>query len=245
MPMYPCHRLTEGGGGEALVETLLWTNPSPTSNFGTQIITLSDSISNYDYIKVQFLGSTTISISSSVVTPVQDFILQQRSTNNTLRSITPGLQMSDGLFIRAFDYVSDTSINITDALRLNGSANNNSITIPYKIYGVKKSSSGGGNFDITNPDLDTGDVSIGANGTGTFVSTKRIRQAVVLHLNTASNRGNWVFFVNCDERVCIFDQAGNMAPSDYSAWVISQTDTSLVWKNNSSVGRSYRLLGWY
>ena len=105
--------------------------------------------------------------------------------------------------------------------------------------------SSGNNINVTNPDLDTGDVSIGANATGTFVSEKRIKQAIILHLSSTANRGNWVFFVDFDQKVLIFNEAGNMRQVIYDDYVISQTDTSLVWKNNSSVGRSYRLLGWY
>ena len=50
MSLYRC-----GGGGGMLEETVLWTNPSPTSDFAAQTVTLSDSISNYDYIKFEYL----------------------------------------------------------------------------------------------------------------------------------------------------------------------------------------------
>ena len=44
-----------GGSGGGFSETLLWTNPDPTANQGVgSELTLSDSVLNYDYIKIKF-----------------------------------------------------------------------------------------------------------------------------------------------------------------------------------------------
>lgn len=133
-----------GGGGEALVETLLWTNPSPTSDYtDTGNITLSASISDFDYIKIVYNYSKSNLTQYSVFTPVDEFKTQILSTNNTVRSLNYGVLLSSGLFLRSVDYVSDTSVHISQAMRLNGSTSRpNEMAIPYKIYGVKKSSSG-------------------------------------------------------------------------------------------------------
>lgn len=40
-------------GTKTDVETVLWTNNSPTSTFSSQTITLSDDISNYSYIRIE------------------------------------------------------------------------------------------------------------------------------------------------------------------------------------------------
>ena len=47
-----------GGGGAKQTETVLWTNSSPTSNFADQNVTLSDSMSNYDYLKFTYKKAT-------------------------------------------------------------------------------------------------------------------------------------------------------------------------------------------
>lgn len=39
-----------GGGGNA--PTVLWTNTAPSTTFGAQTVTLSDDVSNYDFIGV-------------------------------------------------------------------------------------------------------------------------------------------------------------------------------------------------
>ena len=59
-----------GGGGGKLVETVLWTNPSPTSAFSAQAVTLSETIDNYDYIKILFRKSTSDATSYNLMTDV-------------------------------------------------------------------------------------------------------------------------------------------------------------------------------
>ena len=49
----------KGGGGGA-IETVLWINSSPASEFANSgTLNLSDSIENYDYIKIQFRSTVT------------------------------------------------------------------------------------------------------------------------------------------------------------------------------------------
>lgn len=47
-----------GGGTATLKATTLWTNPSPSSSFANQTISLS-STSPYDYIKITWRWSTS------------------------------------------------------------------------------------------------------------------------------------------------------------------------------------------
>ena len=48
--------LTSSAG---VTKTLLWTNPSPTANFNSQIITISENYSKYDYIAIIYKKLTT------------------------------------------------------------------------------------------------------------------------------------------------------------------------------------------
>lgn len=56
--MYPSKKAGGGGG----TETVLWTNPSPTSSLyqdSQKKPFLSDSVDNYDAIKIEYLGATS------------------------------------------------------------------------------------------------------------------------------------------------------------------------------------------
>ena len=70
-----CTLRTKGGGGGKYTETSLWTNPSPTSSFSGQTVTLSDSVSNYKYIAIKSgFNSSYYSDSESmtIVVPVDE-----------------------------------------------------------------------------------------------------------------------------------------------------------------------------
>ena len=56
----------EKKGGGKMSETVLWTNPSPSSNrSGTNTITLSESYENYDFIRIKFKYVASTSASST------------------------------------------------------------------------------------------------------------------------------------------------------------------------------------
>lgn len=48
------------GGGTKLSKTLLWENPDPTTAVGNASITLSQPISNFKYLEIDFYKSTTV-----------------------------------------------------------------------------------------------------------------------------------------------------------------------------------------
>jgi len=43
-----------GGGGGSEIETILWINPDPTSNFRTQTVSLSQPYTNYDILRFYY-----------------------------------------------------------------------------------------------------------------------------------------------------------------------------------------------
>ena len=130
-----CTLRTKGGGGGAKqTETVLWTNPSPTSDFGQTTVTLSDSISNYDYIAVKWKVSTSLSTTSTTMVPVGDFksMLNQNGDNALFIA-----SVNQNGWARTVFYVSDTSITISTSYRLNAQGNSGSNAIPTSIIGIK------------------------------------------------------------------------------------------------------------
>lgn len=169
-------------GGEVLVDTLLWTNPSPSSGSSGATITLSSSISDFDYIKLVYYYSKSDFRSYSVMVPVSEFKTQ--SGNNTTRSLYCGLQLSNGAFQRLFNYISDTSIEFTNAMRLNGNASNDSAAIPYKIYGVK-AGSGERYVKIIEPTV--------VEGQNTIETGVTIKQLVIVWQNPNGSHPNYIY----------------------------------------------------
>ena len=47
------------GANAGMSETVLWTNPAPTTNMTSTTITLSQSISNFDFVKLYWRVSTS------------------------------------------------------------------------------------------------------------------------------------------------------------------------------------------
>ena len=130
-----CTLRTKGGGGGATqTETVLWTNPSPTSDFGQTTVTLSDSISNYNYIAVKWKVSTSLSTTSTTIVLVDDFksMLNQNGDNALFIA-----SVNQNGWARTVFYVSDTSITISTSYRLNAQGNSGSNAIPLAIIGIK------------------------------------------------------------------------------------------------------------
>lgn len=49
----------QNGNGGGMTETVLWTNPNPTTSFAPQTITLSQSVSNFKLFGLYFIANTT------------------------------------------------------------------------------------------------------------------------------------------------------------------------------------------
>lgn len=119
-------------GGGSLDETTLWTNPSPTSNFIGTTITLSDAISNYDYIKIATRDYITgSSDTQEVVYPVSTF-KQFSSGSDVEQAVQLFISGSVGTETRRLMYVTDTSVEITNA-----SPGGQHYLVPQYISGLK------------------------------------------------------------------------------------------------------------
>lgn len=111
---------------------VLWTNPSPTSEFAGQTITLNDSIENYKYYEVMY---------------------RRTNSSSTIRNISSGKipsgQGADLIFayyynfIRTIESVRGTSISFQNCNQYQTYGNStittaNSYIIPYQILGYKE-----------------------------------------------------------------------------------------------------------
>lgn len=124
-------RVPKGSGGS---ETTLWTNSSPTSNFAAQNINLSQSISNFKFIRIYWRVKASVSTENSIIVSASNF--SSFGAGNNINALLIGIRGSSGaLSGRAVRYVSDTSLNISDAYAMNTSGSGKDSSIPTKITG--------------------------------------------------------------------------------------------------------------
>jgi hypothetical protein len=126
--------------GGTLKETVLWTNPSPTSSFSAQNITLSEALSNFKYFSFVVKNRTSDSLYSSSIMNVDEF----KNLSGTLANYTfkyaasvAATNDNDVSFTRRYYYVNDTTIGIANANAINANNTNNQLTIPYQIIGLR------------------------------------------------------------------------------------------------------------
>ena len=61
-----------GGGGGSVTTTTLWTNSDPTVAFAAQYVELSQSMTNFDYIRITFRYTTANATEYiNIVTPLE------------------------------------------------------------------------------------------------------------------------------------------------------------------------------
>lgn len=133
-----------GGGGGSLTETVLWTNASPTSTFAAQVVTLSDDMNNYTYLKFEYRHSTTDSNLYEIIVPVDLYktSLTPDSGNTThyiptISAMVGGQYAFSNIYARAIPYKTDTSIEVTSVRSLSGVSPALTNIIPTRIIGMK------------------------------------------------------------------------------------------------------------
>ena len=120
-------------------ETILWTNNSPTSEYSGGNVTLSDSLSNYDYIKITVRAGTTNTTSWSTLYSISEFkTFAQNSTVSGCGHIS-GLNSANVRRSRGLVYVDDTTVNFKVCYEDGNSTLKNSDIIPTAIIGCKLS----------------------------------------------------------------------------------------------------------
>lgn len=214
-----------GGGGEALVETVLWTNPSPSSNFSAQTITLSQSMSDFDMLRFEIrthVSSPTTS--KSIYVPLSYF--NSTSSGANAYKLVLGVYQFTNLYARETYKSSDTQIYISEARRLNASGTSTDQTIPYKIYGVKKSTSGSNcksiYLDIL-PSYQSGVNTYTFNMSDYDIDASLSLKRVVLQLLN-SNNIPYTFYLRADSNT--YDYTAGNSSTGYSKRACAYPSTS-------------------
>ena len=133
-----------GGGGAKQEETVLWTNSNPTdsSGFANQDVTLSDSLTDYDYVKIRFAYAynDTSSTFESVYS-VSEFMSTSAPTTLGFTGCSSVTHRSNGYFYdRRIIYKTATSITFGSCMGYKAStaaAVSNIFNIPLQIIGCK------------------------------------------------------------------------------------------------------------
>ena len=125
-----CPQKNRGG---TLKETTLWTNPSPSSNFTAQAVTLSDTIRKFDFIRIYCKASTTDNSSSSLIVSIDDFLA---TVSYSFKASIDYANIS-GRYDRAFNYINDTSLQIDQTYQVGAGGTFNNLLIPTQITGCK------------------------------------------------------------------------------------------------------------
>lgn len=110
---------------------VLWTNPSPTSDFASGDITLNDNLSNYSYYEILFLFSKT-----------ENYELTTGKIETNRLAFLGTLSSSGGNiagYRRLVSAITNNKITFSGAsiITATGTTGSNTICIPYKILGYK------------------------------------------------------------------------------------------------------------
>ena len=135
-----CTLRTKGGGGGKYTETSLWTNSASSSTFAAQDVSLSESMANFDFLKIKVAPNTT-STSGQVFTDIIIVSELQRTQSATQEGVRDrfilGLARVTYDYERSYYYVSNTSIHFNVAVQSGTSTTANGRIIPLEIVGCK------------------------------------------------------------------------------------------------------------
>lgn len=116
-------------------ETVLWTNASPTSTFNSQTVTLSDDINNYDYIKITYRASTTLTSTLSIMLSLEEWLKTTNATGVCYPAIA--VRINSVVYARRVSHNTDTDVIFASAIRMNASGANQDYIIPTEVIGLK------------------------------------------------------------------------------------------------------------
>lgn len=123
------------------VETVLWTNSSPTSNFAQTDVDLTDDISNYAYLKLKFKPKTSATTSCIVIVDSEEFLNLSNIGIGSIRGTIVTYETVSGStkanYIRNFYNMSNTQIRIEACYRVKADGTKNNYNIPLEIVGLK------------------------------------------------------------------------------------------------------------
>ena len=115
----------------ATTKTLLWTNPSPNSNFASQTINLSSSLSSFTHMIIRYkvsTGSTQVYDNLFNVNPL-------RTSDSTGRYGINIITSGSVTYVRPMYSAGTNAIFSGNAVNLSSTQGNNFL-IPLEIYGI-------------------------------------------------------------------------------------------------------------
>lgn len=127
MAFYEC--VSAGG---TLSETLLWSGSVTTYSSGS--LTLSSSYTNYDYIKIKFIPKANTSLEYETIIPKSTLENSSSVATFVIGATAVGETQSR---VRGCYMASNTSINLSAAYNIGGSATYSNYILPRAIYGLK------------------------------------------------------------------------------------------------------------
>ena len=121
------------GGG--MSETVLWTNSAPSSTFSGQTITMLNSYTSFNYLKIRYKNTTSSNTYNEVIIPTDR--LPRMEVTMEYR-VGLGVFISSMIYFRSVNTTGNTSeLNISNCARFNNSGLDNSNVIPLSIIGMK------------------------------------------------------------------------------------------------------------
>lgn len=123
------------GGGGALSETVLWTNPSPTSSLAAGNRTITGNFSDYKYVKIEWRYSTSSQTKNNIIISIDEF-KTMTSTGGTC-PVVVAIRTSNTIYGRVIYYVDDTTFANGSAYPLGGTTAANANVIITQISGLK------------------------------------------------------------------------------------------------------------
>jgi hypothetical protein len=230
-----CELRKKGGGGGKYTETSLWTNPSPTSEFSGGNVTLSDSLSNYKYIKIKTRVSTTIATTWSTIYLVDDFkTFAQNSTPSGCGHIA-SMNTSNTRRSRGVVYVNDTTVNYKVVYEDGTPTQNNTNTIPVEILGLNE--------------LDHGTIQ---TASGTFTNTAgtditvncgfRPKKVSIYNMADANTIGAYVYDSNMSTTYTIVAYRTSSSSNACSRYTIGQSING-AFQSISDTGFTFKGIG--
>ena len=124
------------GGGTELKETVLWTNPNPSSSMNDTALTLSQSMDNFDYLQFDYRITTGDPNPMSIMISVEDFKLCKYAYKNNFLGFAAYSEQGKA-FCRPIEYQSLTSVYVRAAKLLSSPESNGSMCVPTQIIGLK------------------------------------------------------------------------------------------------------------
>ena len=115
--------------------TTLWTNSSGSSGFAAQTISLSQAITNFDYIEIVFRRNTSDSTCNSVI--VKSSEAKNCTSISSGNSCYAMNYAGSWNCCRRFFFPTTSQIQFTTGNQVNGTNTSNNNVIPQKVYGLK------------------------------------------------------------------------------------------------------------